>query len=94
MTNLLLAALLWQKAGSDHGKLPLKTTEEDEEEIEEATVSLAAAKQPCVDAAVAELLPEPDGVFTWKQEQRTALKVFSSVEKMFSLYSQLDLTRE
>lgn len=51
------------KAEGDHCKLPLKTTDEDAEEMEEATVSLAAAKEIRVYAAVAAVLSELDGIF-------------------------------
>lgn len=44
--------LVVTQAGRDGCKLPL-TTEEDEEELQEATVSLAVVKEISVDAAVA-----------------------------------------
>lgn len=50
-----------------------KTTEEDEEEIREATASMAASDE--IKSAVAVVLSGPDGIFTWN-EQRTALQSF------------------
>lgn len=58
-----------------------KTTNEDEEEMQEVTVSLtaaAAATERSVDAAVAVVLSELAGIFMLKKGQWTALKaVFS-----------------
>lgn len=46
------SAFFVTKAGSDWCKLPLKTTEKDEKEIQEETASPSAAKEIRVDAAV------------------------------------------
>lgn len=51
----------------------LKATRKDEE-IQEATTSLAAAKEISMDAAAGAFLSEQDDIFTLKDEQRTALK--------------------
>lgn len=63
------------KAGCVCCKLP---ADEDEEE-EEAPASLSAANETSVDAAVVEDLSEPDGIFTFKEEETGRVK--------FSLYS-------
>lgn len=63
------------KAEGDGCNLPLKSTEEEEEEIQEATASLADAKEISADAAVGAVLSE---LITLKEEQRTAVKVFLS----------------
>lgn len=47
------------------------TTKEDKEDIQEATASLAIAKETSTDAA-----EQVDGIFTGKEEQITALKAF------------------
>lgn len=54
------------KAWSNCCKLAFKTTEEDEEELQEVTVRPAAAKEMSVDAAGAALLSELDGILTLK----------------------------
>lgn len=43
----------------------LGAPEEDKEEAQEATAGLAAAKEICVDAAVATVFLELDGIFTF-----------------------------
>lgn len=58
----------------------------EEEEIQEATVSLAAAaaaKDISIDAAVEPVLSELGGIFAYKEEKQR----LSSVEKMLSLFS-------
>lgn len=50
--------LIGLKAGYDGCNPPLKTTEEDKEKIQEATVSLAAAET---------VLSHLDGIFTWTE---------------------------
>lgn len=54
--------------GKKHCELTLKATEEEEEETQEVTASLA--KETSMGAAV---LPELDGIYTLKGGQRTAL---------------------
>lgn len=55
--------------------MPLKTKEDDDEE--EATVSLAAATGISMDAQKRAVLSELDGNFALKDELRMALKLFS-----------------
>lgn len=62
-------------AGSNCCNLPLKSTEEDRDETQEVTVSLAAAKEISLDAAAAAVLSG----------------CFFSVAKTFSLYYHLTL---
>lgn len=59
LSNLLAV----RKAGSDGCKLPLKTTEEDEE----ATTRLAAAKETSLHAAVVPILSGIHGIFTLRE---------------------------
>lgn len=61
------------KAGSDCFSLPLKATEEDNEE-EKPTASPAAANEMSLDAAVAAFRSDLDGISPLKEEQRTVLK--------------------
>lgn len=63
--------------------LPLNIKEEDEEEIQEASTSLAGAKKISLGAAVATLLAEPDGIFTINGKRRTALKGLSWWERCY-----------
>lgn len=63
-------------------RLPLKSTKEDKEEIEEATASLVTAKKTSADDAVTAVLSDLVSIFTLKEEQR-----FFLVYSMFSLYS-------
>lgn len=58
------------KAEGDHCRLPLKTTEEDEEEIQKPTVSLAAAKDIRIYTAVAAVLLELDGIFSLSERPK------------------------
>lgn len=51
-------------------------------------MSLAAAKRSHVDAAVTAFLSELGGVFTFKEEQKRHLRIYS-LEKIFSLYLSL-----
>lgn len=70
-------------------KLPSKTTEKDDEKIQEMTLSLGAERLAwMVDAAVAAGLSELDIILALKEERRTVLKVFQS-GRIFSLYSQM-----
>lgn len=57
-------------------KLPLKAPEEDEKGKQEGTVSLAAAKETSLDAAVVAALSKMVGFFTFKEKQRAPLKDF------------------
>lgn len=59
------------KAGSDCCKPPLKTTKEDEDEIQEVTVSLTDDKETHLDAAVTRVLSDPDGIFPHKNTPKT-----------------------
>lgn len=56
--------------------VPQKTIKGDEEEIQEATASLAPAKEISLDGAAAAVLSEPGGIFTFKEEQRRVPKAF------------------
>lgn len=47
--------------------------------MEEATVSLTAAKEICGDAALDIVLSEPDGVFAFKEKTELALKAFLGI---------------
>lgn len=47
---------------------------QQEEEVEKATMSLAAAKEISVDSTVETVLPELEGIFPLNEEQRTTLK--------------------
>lgn len=64
----------------------LITKEEDSEEIEAATASLASAKDISMDVAVAAVLSELDDIFAFNEEQRSALKAFLGFTAYF--YSQ------
>lgn len=57
--------------------------------MQEATANLAAVQENRVDAAVLAVVSEQDGLFTIKEEQRTALKAFLRGP----LYYQLALAR-
>lgn len=59
----------------DCWKLPVKTTEEDEEEMQEATSSPAVPKEVSVDAAVAAVSSELDDILTLKETQGRLLSV-------------------
>lgn len=50
-----------------------KPPKDEEKEIKEATVSPAVASEMGGDAAVVPVLLELDGIFTLREEQRTAL---------------------
>lgn len=54
------------KTGSDFCKLLYETTEEDEEDLEEVTTSLSAAKQISIDAVVA-IKVVFFNLFNWQQ---------------------------
>lgn len=54
--------------------------------MQRANVSLSAAKEMSVAAAVAEILLELDDILALEEEQRTALKTCLN-RKMFSFYS-------
>lgn len=58
-------------SGSNCCKPPLDTTEEDTEDKQEATASLDTAKEISVDAAVAAVLPELDGIFTCEETKKS-----------------------
>lgn len=73
------------KAESNSCKLPSKKKSEQGEVKEEATVSLAAAKETSVDAAIAAVLSEPSGIFTLRKEQRMALWAFYQCDVFASL---------
>lgn len=63
----IICLLVLRKPGNSYCKLPLETTEEDKEERQEVTTSLAAAEEISADAAVAAALSEPDCIFTIKE---------------------------
>lgn len=65
---------------------PLRATVEDKEETQETTASLVAAKGISEDAGVVAVRSELDGIFTFKEEQRTPLKVFYWWKRCFLLY--------
>lgn len=67
---------MWPKAGSGCCKLPLQTTEEDERDIRKATVSLAAAKEMSVDAAVAAFDQNWKVFLTLKENQEQCFGFF------------------
>lgn len=54
------------RSGNNCCSPPLKAPEEDEGEIQEAILSLAAAKEKIVNTAVVTVLSELDGIFTLK----------------------------
>lgn len=74
--------LVEMEAGDGCCKLPLKAAEEDDEEIQEVTASLAT--EISLDASTAVVLLELDGIFL-TEEQRTALIPFSIVKMFFAL---------
>lgn len=49
------------------------------------TGRLTASKENSMDAYVAALSPDLDGIFTLKKEQRTAFKAFLSEREVFAL---------
>lgn len=53
---------LWWKQDSTAASCPLKAPQEEEEEIQEVAVSLAAAEEISMNAAVATVLSELDGL--------------------------------
>lgn len=63
--------------------MTLITKEEDSKDIEEATASLAPAEDVSVDVAVAAVLSELDDIFTFNEEQRSALKAFLGLTAYF-----------
>lgn len=58
----------------------------EEEEIQEATVSRAAARNISADAGVAAVLSEMDGFFTLKEEKRTTLKLLLHGKDVFASF--------
>lgn len=60
---------------------------------EEATASLAAAKEISVAATVVVGRSELDGIFTLKEGERAAQKMLSSLKKMCFPFSRLALAR-
>lgn len=48
---------------------------------------MATAKEISADAAVGDVLSQPDGTFALEVEQNTALKAFLSVDNIVLLYS-------
>lgn len=53
--------------------------------MQEVTASLATTKQISLDAATAAVLSEPDGMFVWKEGQKTPRKVFLHGKDVFAL---------
>lgn len=49
----------------------------DGKQIQEVTARLATAKEISTDAAVATVLPELDGIFTLKEDQKAFVLVFA-----------------
>lgn len=60
-----------------------KTTKEDKKE--EVSLTQASAKQISMDVAVGAVLSELVGVFTFKQEQRAALKALLGEKDVFTV---------
>lgn len=59
--------------------------ESNKEEILETTASLATAMKTGIDAAVAAFLSELDGIFTIKEETKTAKEAFLNGKCVFTL---------
>lgn len=64
---LLTLIVVRTKAGSNCCNLPLEGPEENEEETQEMTTSLADANEISIDAALTEVLLVADGVLTLKE---------------------------
>lgn len=64
---LLTLIVVGTKAGSNCCNLPPEAPEEDEEETQEMTMSLADANEISIDAALMEVLLVADGVLTLKE---------------------------
>lgn len=60
-------------------------TKDDQEEIQEVTARLAASEENSMDAYVAALSPDLDGILTLKKEQRTPFKAFLGEKDVFAL---------
>lgn len=73
------------KARSNCCKITLKVSVENEEKMQQVTVSLAAAKESSTDAAVGAVSSEADGILMYRR--------LVSGGKDFSLYSQEALAR-
>lgn len=72
----------------------LAACEEDEEGIQEATPSLAAATEEIImDAAVTAVLSVLHGIFKLKEEQRRAPKTFLGEQNLVKHHGTLQLTR-
>lgn len=76
------------KPGGNGCWLPLETTEEDKEEKQKATASLAAATEISLDAAVEAVLLE---AFSPQKKSKEQHRRLSSIKKMFLLRSWLAL---
>lgn len=76
------------KPGSNSRQLPLEVSEEDMEEKQEATASLArskAAKETTVDAAVVAVLSQFGGSAALNEKRKAALVDFLDWKHVFSL---------
>lgn len=80
---------MFEKNGRKH-KFPCYplVRQEDEEGIQEVTVSLATVKETSVDSAVLSAL---DGIFALKDVLQTSTEDFSGCTVCFSFYCQLAL---
>lgn len=70
--------------GNNCCNLPLNTTEEEKEKIQEATASWAD-EEITMDASVTAVLSELDGISALKDDQRTVLKAFLGEQNVFTL---------
>lgn len=76
------------KLGSNSRQLPLEVPEEDVEEKQEATASLArskAAKETSIDVVVVVVLSQIGGVAALNEKQKAALVDFLDWKHVFSL---------
>lgn len=65
--------------------MTLKTTEEDEEEIQGVAANLSDEEETGAEAAEAACSSEPGGILTWKEEEQMERQAFTGGKEVFNL---------